>query len=75
MKNPISSNYFGSKPVFYAALYGNLEIVKFLADLTDTPNSKDNNGATPIHNAAMCGHLEIVKFTRWKGKGSLIERG
>ena len=39
-----------------------MEVVKFLANLTDTPNAKFKNGSTAIQNAAYFGHLEIVMF-------------
>ena len=37
-------------------------MIKFLAPLTDNPNSPSNDGKTPIHEAAWRGKVEIVKF-------------
>ena len=37
-------------------------MIKFLAPLTDNPNSPSNSGKTPIYEAAWRGEVEIVKF-------------
>ena len=49
-------------PLDLAAWNGHLEIVKFLADLTENPTSKSEFGETPVHYAACNGQLEIVQF-------------
>ena len=41
---------------------GDMEIVKILAPLTDSPNAPNKYGRTPIYNAAKYGYTEIVKF-------------
>ena len=49
--------------IWFAALTGNLDIIKFLAPLsTDTLNASDMGGNTAIHNAAQEGYLDIIKF-------------
>ena len=49
-------------PLDLAAWNGHLEIVKFLADLTENPISKSEFGETPVHYAACNGQLETVQF-------------
>ena len=51
-----------SLKVSYENIYGNKEIVKILAPLTDNPNAPDKFGRTPIHGAAQYGHTEIFKI-------------
>ena len=36
-----------------------LEVIKYLAPLSDNPNAPDNFGFTPIHSAAYDGKLEV----------------
>ena len=45
-----------------AALKGHLEVVKFLASLTENPNTRDKSGTTPSNEATRNGHDEIVQF-------------
>ena len=51
----------GKTPIFYAAKNGDVEIVEFLASLTDEPNVPDMSGDTPIHNAAKNGHVDVIR--------------
>ena len=46
----------------YAAVWGKIEIIKFLAPLIDEPNIRDISGDTPIDLARKNGHNEVVKF-------------
>ena len=46
----------------YAALSGNIEIIKFLAPLIVDPNIRDISGDTPIDLARRNGHNEVVKY-------------
>ena len=52
----------GNNPIHFAAIRGNLEIVKNLAKFADVLNAPDNNRTTPILIAALLGNLEIVEF-------------
>ena len=56
------SNNQGYTPIYWAAHYGHVEIVKILTPLTKNPNAGDKLGNTPIHEAACNGHTEIVKI-------------
>ena len=49
-------------PIYWAAIKGDTEIVKFLAPLADNPNFLKKDGKSPIYWAAMHGHTEIVKI-------------
>lgn len=51
-------------PVFYAANYGRLEIVKYLLE---KGAELDAGPFHPLHGAAAGGHLEIVKYLIKKG--------
>ena len=63
---PLTNNpnapYDGRTPIHIAANRGHTEIVKFLADIVENPNSAMPNGVTPIHLAAGRGHIDIVKI-------------
>ena len=56
------SNNQGYTPIYWAAHYGHVEIVKILTPLTKNPNAGDKLGNTPIYRAAQYGHTEIVKI-------------
>ena len=49
-------------PMHWIAWHGYTEIFKFLALLTDDPNSPDNIGQTPYIIARFRGGKEIQKF-------------
>ena len=49
-------------PIHLAASYGNIEIDKMLAPLSDNPNTPDEYRRTPIHFAATNGNAEIIKI-------------
>ena len=50
-------------PIYLAACYGQLEVVKYLYDkyYADDP-SKDDKILEALTSAAECGHLEVVKY-------------
>ena len=52
----------GRTPMYLAAGFGHIEIVKLLLNLTDNPNAPRDNGKTPIYFAAGKGYLEILKL-------------
>ena len=60
--SPIVKTAQDHTPIHFAALVGNLDMVKHLATYTDHPNSRNIYGWTPIYYAAHYGHLEIIKF-------------
>ena len=49
-------------PLWYAAVIGQLEIVKILIRNGANINSVSNSGSTPVRAACFMSHLEIVKF-------------
>ena len=49
-------------PIFEAARRGYLNIIEFLAPLSDDPNSADADGSTPILWAASKGHENVIKY-------------
>jgi ankyrin repeat protein len=51
----------GRTPMHYAALDGNLEVVKLFLKYNAKVNPNDNDGYTPLHYAAINGHLEVVQ--------------
>ena len=52
----------GIMPIYIAASYGYVEIVKMIASYQENSNAPMPNGWTAIHSAARYGHTEIVKF-------------
>ena len=58
----------GITPIHYAAMYGNLNLLKFIASNIDDFNSAKADGSTPIFLAARSGHTEIFKFLAKKLK-------
>ena len=52
----------GIMPIYIAAHFGYVEIVKMIASYQENPNLPKPNGWTPIHSAAMRGRTEIVKL-------------
>ena len=51
----------GHIPLHYAANYGHLEVVEYLASLYD-PTEKNKHGSTPLHFACSNGHLKTVRY-------------
>lgn len=53
----------GNKPIHLAALYGHLEIVKYLVqDMKCDPNIPNLDGHRCIHAVVRNGYLEILKY-------------
>ena len=50
------------KKILKSSCYGNIEIVKILAPMTNNPNYPNMWRDTPINLVAFHGHTEIVKF-------------
>ena len=48
-------------PIHFAALHGNIELLKHIEVKTKNKSPKTYNGKTPLHLAAYEGHLEICK--------------
>ena len=65
---PDEPNDFGQTPLFYAAAWGNEEVVKLLLGREEvSPDYWDDYGRTPLLYAAQKGHGEVVEM--------LLERG
>ena len=65
MKNPnapFNQQFKGLTTIYFAAHIGDIDVIKFLAPLSDNINEPNLAGITPIHNAAQEGHLDIIKF-------------
>ena len=67
MKNPNATmsqhqQFKGLTTIYFAAFIGNIEVIKFLAPLSDNINEPNLAGINPIHNAAQEGHLDVIKF-------------
>ena len=58
-KGPISTK---TTALHIAALKSNLELFKFIANINDERNPKNNEGYTPLHIAAAHGLQELFKF-------------
>ena len=56
-------NKFGNLPLHFAALNGNLDVVKCaIEDMKCDPNCKGEFGRIPLHHAIEGGHIEVVKY-------------
>ena len=64
IQNIIKIGHFvdGDTPIHHAAREGHLDVIKFLAPLTENPNAPDMYGDTPIHEAASFGNLDVIRF-------------
>ena len=58
---------YKSTPLHFAAYYGHLEAVKFLAKLTENLAIENKNRVTPIHYGAKSGKVEIMKYFQEMG--------
>ena len=61
-KNPNAPRNDGTTPIFMAAQYNRIEVVKLLMDTTQNPNAPMNNGATPLYIAAKNNFIEVVQL-------------
>jgi len=62
-----STSGVGATPMFYAALKGNAQVVRYLLDHGSDPAKASERGLTPLHNAAEHGHCESVRLLLSKG--------
>ena len=63
LDNLNQTNAIGMAPIHYAARFGNIEIVKFLAPKIKSLNEPISSSEyTPICLAARCGHINVTKF-------------
>ena len=64
IQNIIKIGHFvdGDTPIHHAAREGHLDVIKFLAPLTENPNAPDKHGNTPIDLAIRRGHNEVAQF-------------
>jgi len=54
-------NHNGKTPLFFAAMLGKTNIIRFLVDLGADVNARDNDGETPLFTAAQAGQIESIK--------------
>ena len=52
----------GISPIYIAARFGYVDLVRFIASYTENPNIAKTNGWTPIHAAAKNGHTKVLEF-------------
>ncbi|XP_037461978.1 putative ankyrin repeat protein RF_0381 [Triticum dicoccoides] len=62
-----SASKTGETPMFYAALAGKVQVMRYLLDRGADPAVRDDNGSTPLHYAAEEGHCEAVRLLLSKG--------
>ncbi|XP_047050229.1 ankyrin-1-like [Lolium rigidum] len=62
-----SARKTGETPMFYAALGGKVQVMRYLLDHGADPAMPQERGSTPLHNAAEEGHLEAVRLLLSKG--------
>ena len=54
------ADWFGWKPLHFAAEAGQIDVVKYLIDTRDDVDSKNTRGETPLRFAASNGHLQVA---------------
>ncbi|KAM0872595.1 hypothetical protein ACQ4PT_038615 [Festuca glaucescens] len=57
----------GATPMSYAALEGNVQVMRYLLDRGGDHAMPDERGSTPLHHAALRGHCEAVRLLLSKG--------
>ena len=57
----------GGRPLFVAALYGQLRVVQFLITFVCDVDSVDSEGRSALYFASKSGHKDIVKFLYGRG--------
>src|SRR3990167_3387165 len=60
----------GRTPLYWASLYGHLEVVKLLLSVGADPNIADKYGDTPLFTASSDECLEVVKVLLAEGVGA-----
>ena len=50
---------YGDTPIHEAASFGHLDVIRFLAPLTENPNKPNKNGITPIDVAMKKNYIWI----------------
>ena len=65
-KNTVGG-YKGYTPLFWAILYGETDVVKFLAEKGADVNAKADNGKTPLSIASEAGDEKIVEILKNHG--------
>jgi ankyrin repeat protein len=66
----------GATPMFYAALKGNVQVVRYLLDHGSDPAKASERGLTPLHNAAEHGVSLVLHSTSlWNGLQYLLTSG
>jgi uncharacterized protein len=60
--NPNQKDKWGSLPIHYAAIHGDLELIKKLAEFGADLNAKDGAKETPLHQAIRRKHDKVVHY-------------
>jgi ankyrin repeat protein len=69
IENPTKLNSFGETPLHLATKSGNLKLVQYIVENTNTNiNSQDFQGNTPLHFALKEGHTSVVQYFLSQGK-------
>ena len=55
-------SFNGYTALHIAAMFGRLDVCKFIMENIDDKSPRCNGGSTPLHVAASYGHLEICKY-------------
>ena len=62
MLTKIKARDTGATPLFIAADFGHLDVVRHLVEVgADKDQGHENTGATPLYIAAENGHLDVVR--------------
>ena len=62
--DPDKQNHLGQSPLWWAASWGKVEMVKLLTEGGANPNKADNEGETPLMIASRYGNMQIVALLR-----------
>ena len=64
-QDPNMRNCFGTCPIHFAALFGNLKVARLLVEAGANKEATDAylvHHNTALHCACQCGHLEVVRM-------------